>query len=286
METLWQRRRILIWGKTRPELSKKYREIVCTGGVFQDTKRLVRLYPIPLRYMDDEKIFKKYQWIEADVAKSGSDTRPESFKIRADNIVTFDVIPTKRGNWDERAKWVMNDGNIYQSVEAIKERQGVDNTSLGLVKPSVVKDIRYSLFRQEEKEKFWQNYRNAISQMELPLDPETEHLVKPLSPADFRFKITFRCNDSRCQVDHQFSVLDWETDALYFTLRQKGDSPHVAAQKVVDKLQNQVCSPDNDLYFFLGNISSHPDTFTIVGLWYPKKKLSEPQNEGQLSFGF
>ena len=58
METLWQRRRILIWGKTCPELSKKYREIVCTGGVFEDTKKLVRLYPIPLRYIDDEKILK------------------------------------------------------------------------------------------------------------------------------------------------------------------------------------------------------------------------------------
>jgi hypothetical protein len=34
----WETRRILIWGKTRPELSKKHRETVCTGGVFEDTK--------------------------------------------------------------------------------------------------------------------------------------------------------------------------------------------------------------------------------------------------------
>ena len=45
METMWQRRRILIWGKTRPELSKKYREIVCTGGVFEDTKKTRPLIP-------------------------------------------------------------------------------------------------------------------------------------------------------------------------------------------------------------------------------------------------
>ena len=249
-------------------------------------RRLVRLYPIPLRYMDDEKIFKKYQWIEADVSKSSSDSRPESYKIRADNIVTFDVITTNRGNWDERAKWILNEGNSYQSVEAIKAQQKINGTSLGLVKPLHVKEVKYSSFPQEEKEKFWQNYRNAINQMDLPFDSETGHSVKPLSPADFRFKITFRCDDPRCLADHQFSVLDWEIDALYFTLRQRGDAPHIAAQKVVDKLLNQVCSPDNDLYFFLGNISSHPDTFTIVGLWYPKKKLAERKKEEQLSLGF
>src|SRR5690349_10297784 len=62
MSGAWERRRILIWGKTRPELSRNYRETVCTGGVFEDSGRLVRLYPIPLRYLDDEKYFKKYQW--------------------------------------------------------------------------------------------------------------------------------------------------------------------------------------------------------------------------------
>lgn len=285
MEHMWQRRKILIWGKTRPELSSKYREIVCTGGVFEDTKRLVRLYPIPLRYMDDKKIFKKYQWVEADVAKSSSDPRPESFKIRADNIVTLDAIPTKRGNWDERAKWIINDNNIYRSVEAIKDKQKIDNTSLGLVKPYQVKGIKYSAFPHAEQDKFWQNYRNAISQMELTLDPENEHIVKPLTPPDFRFKITFRCDDRHCQIDHQFSVLDWEIDALYFTLRKKGDAPHIAAKKVVDKLQ-QVCSAENDLLFFLGNISSHPDTFTIVGLWYPKYKMNMAQAREQLTFDF
>ena len=66
----WERRRILIWGKTRPELSAKYREIVCTGGVFEDTKCLVRLYPIPLRYLEDERV--------AFVSKSPKDPRPET----------------------------------------------------------------------------------------------------------------------------------------------------------------------------------------------------------------
>ena len=80
--SLWERKKILIWGKTRPELSKTHKETVCTGGVFEDTKKFVRLYPIPLRYLDDERYFKKYQWIEADVRKAMRDARTESYNIR------------------------------------------------------------------------------------------------------------------------------------------------------------------------------------------------------------
>lgn len=276
MQSKWEKRRILIWGKTRPELSTAYREIVCTGGIFADTKRLVRLYPIPLRYMDDEKYFKKYQWIEAFVTRSMSDPRPESYKIRADGIEVFDTIPTKSGgNWDERAEWVMQKENVFQSVEALQEQQSIDRTSLGLVQPKSITKIYAQPYNQSERDNFWEKYQNAVAQMELPLDPETQREIKPLTPPDYRFKIQFRCNDSRCQQDHNFGVLDWELDALYFNLRKQGKSPQHASDMVIDKLVTQVCALDKDLYFYLGNISTHPHIFTIVGLWWPKKKESK-----------
>lgn len=271
----WQQRRILIWGKTRPELSKSYREIVCTGGVFEDTRRLVRLYPVPLRYMDDERVFKKYQWIEGKVARSSSDPRPESYKIRPDGIVVLKKIPSRSGNWDARAEWIMQPENIFQSVEALKECQKKEHTSLGLIKPATVLDIRADKVNAQEKAEFTVRYEDRVRQMDLPLDPGTGRKIQPLRAADYRFRIRFRCDDSRCANVHNFSVLDWEMDALYFGLRIKKDSPAVAAKKVTDKLR-QVCAPDKDLYFFLGNISTHPQVFTIVGLWWPKKKKPLP----------
>src|SRR5580704_6023249 len=104
MSDAWERRRILVWGKTRPEVSRNYRETVCTGGVFEDTGRLVRLYPIPLRYLDDQKYFKKYQWITADVQPAGPrDKRPESYRIRFDRIEVGETIDTGRNSeWSER----------------------------------------------------------------------------------------------------------------------------------------------------------------------------------------
>lgn len=271
----WKRRRILIWGKTRPELSATYREVVCTGGVFEDTRRLVRIYPVPLRYLDDESKFKKYQWIEAEVARNLKDPRPESYKIRYTGIETGETIPTKRGNWDARADWVMQPENIFPSVEALQERQEADWTSLGLVRPAEVLDIKASRVSPKETEQFIERYREAVSQMELPLDPETGREIKPLRSADFYFRIHFRCDDPRCSGVHKFKVLDWEMDALYFRLRQDR-SRQAAAEGVVGKLR-EITGPGKDFYLFLGNIFSHPKKFTAVGLWYPKKKPADPQ---------
>jgi hypothetical protein len=108
--------------------------------------------------------------------------------------------------------------------------------------------------------------------MELPLDAETGNEIKPLRPADYRFKIRFVCRNDTCG-GHEFSVLDWELDALYSKMRRGGMGAGAAAGKVVEKLKD-ACGSDKDLYFFLGNIASHPTTFTIVGLWYPR---SQPQ---------
>lgn len=273
MEGKWERRKILIWGKTRPEVSKSYREIVCTGGVFADTKRLVRLYPIPLRYMDDEKIFKKYQWIEADVKKADNDARPESYRIRADGIQVFDTIPSKSGNWDARAEWIMHPQNIFQSVEELQSQQLIDLTSLGLVKPKVVTKVTAEPTNRAHQDEFWKRYQDSLQQMALPMEDNEQRDVKPLKPPEYKFKFHFRCDDPRCKQDHEFGILDWEVDALYFGCRQRqGDSPQVASQKVLSMLRDDVCSEETDLYFYLGNISNHPRNFTIVGLWRPKKQ--------------
>lgn len=272
MSDKWEKRKILIWGKTRPELSMSYKETVCTGGVFEDTKRFVRLYPIPLRYLDDERYFKKYQWIEAYVTKASRDARRESYKIRADEIRVLDTIEPKSGNWDARAEWIFQPENVFQSVEALQEAQQRDNTSLGIIKPGSVKEIKVEKVSEKDKAEFWQRYQAALQQMDLQFEPEPKAGVKPLSPPDFRFKVVFRCDDDRCTKDHEFSVLDWEIDALYFNLKKKGDSPEIASQKVVSKLKDDVCSPAKDLHLYLGTMANHPHIFSIVGLWYPKKK--------------
>jgi hypothetical protein len=88
----FEKRRILIWGKTAPELSAKYYETVCTGGVTDDGEP-IRLYPIPLRYLSEGSQFKKYQWITVGVKQSDSDPRPESYKVAYDSLEIGESIP-------------------------------------------------------------------------------------------------------------------------------------------------------------------------------------------------
>ena len=78
---------ILILIKTYPEISRKYTETVCTGGILADTSELVRLYPVRYRYLTGKDQFSKYQWIKARLRKSPSDARPESYKVAEDSII-------------------------------------------------------------------------------------------------------------------------------------------------------------------------------------------------------
>lgn len=270
-ESGWQRRKILIWGKTRPEISQKYREIVCTGGLFEDTKRLVRLYPIPLRYLNDEQFFRKYQWIEADVRRAEDDRRPESYRIRADNIALFDTIEAKR-TWAERAAWLLQPHNIYRSVEALQAQQAVDHTSLGLVRPKTVVQVKAEPLLKHDKQGYWNRYNRVLAQQVLNFADDMP-TVKPLTPPDYRFVVRFKCDDPACALVHNFSVLDWEVDALYFNLHtSKGDPPAIAAEKVRVQIETR-CGPKHDTMFFLGNISNYPHIFTIVGFWSPVRNM-------------
>lgn len=280
----WVRKKILIWGKTRPELSTTYRETVCTGGVFEDTRRFVRLYPIPLRFLDDQHFFKKYQWIEADVRKATGDPRPESYNIRPDSIVIGDTIKTNKGDWSDRAAWVLQPGNTFATVSALLAARETDGTSIGMVKPDQVLGFPVERYPAQERNEWWAKYRTIAERPDLPF-MEGDRTVNPISPPDYRFKVKFRSGDK----EHEFSILDWEVDALYFNLLRSGRSPQAACEEVTTFIRQRVCGPDQDTYFFLGNMIAHPNSFSVVGLWYPKKakppKAAKPKPSRRTTVG-
>ena len=49
----WKEKRILVLGMTYPAYSYKYVENVCTGGIDERTKKMVRIHPVPLRYLKE-----------------------------------------------------------------------------------------------------------------------------------------------------------------------------------------------------------------------------------------
>ena len=72
--------KILITVKSYPTLSKKYAELVCTAGV-NETGQWRRIYPVQFRQLNIEEKYKKYQWIEVELKKSTSDSRPETYQV-------------------------------------------------------------------------------------------------------------------------------------------------------------------------------------------------------------
>lgn len=280
MQINWERRRILIWGKTRPEVSKTYRETVCTGGIFEDTGRMVRLYPIPLRYLDESTVFQKYQWIEADVARSADrDPRPESFRIRFKGITVGGKIGTSKGTWSERAEWVLQPSNIFQSVEALQAKQRENRTSLGIVTPKEIVEVHRELYTPRERDEFWWKYKEAVAQLEMEFDDD-EQPTRPLPPPDYRFFLRFRCDDLGCHYIHKFSILDWELDALYFNMKRKYGEEQ-AALKVTDDVEKKLRHTTGNTRLFLGNTAAHPQNFSVVGLWYPTKVQSPRLFDGE-----
>jgi hypothetical protein len=262
----WQRKWLLIWGTTSPEFSKKYYETVCTGAIDGETGKLVRIYPVTLRYMAEP--FGLYRWIEAEVVRNTSDFRPESYKIKQDSITLGESIGTEGDGWERRAQLVLQPSNVYSSVESLRARQERDRTSLGLVKPKKIKRI-YTKRRDPAERVEWEQKRDeAMLQKDFLVDVEST--VKELTFIPIEYRVEFGCDDPACP-GHDMSILDWGT----YQLGRKGfadGGAEKANRWVKQKLQEILDPTTRESYLFLGNTKAHPQNFMIVGFFYPPRQ--------------
>lgn len=265
----WMQKKLLIWGKTYPEFSTKYYETVCTGAIDGDTGKLVRIYPITLRYMKEP--FKTYHWIEARIEKNTSDPRPESYRIDQDSIKVVGHLDTKKA-WAKRSEWVLRESNLFKSAEALRSAQANDGTSLGLVKPKEIRRV-YCKKRPESDRQEWDEHRErALAQRDLFVDAEAK--TKDLAYMPIQYRACFRCDDPDCKTEHDMSILDWGTYVL--SRRQYADRGAAMAERdVIEHIEKCMDLAKNDAYFFLGNTQAHPQNFMIVGLYYPPKKADD-----------
>ena len=273
---MWEKKRLLIWGKTYPEFSKKYYETVCTGALDADTRRLLRIYPVQLRYMKEP--FHLFDWIEANVERNPGDPRPESYRIQQDSIKFLEHIGTKQTEWAERAQLVLSGMNVFPSVPALLDAQARHGTSLGLVKPHRLHFYAKRCAPEEKAE--WEAKRElARCQKDLFVDADT--MTKELHFIPVRYRAKFLCADADCATEHDMTILDWGIYVLSWKRFLERGGPQ-ADKDVLDKLAQLTDESRADTYFFLGNTAAHPASFMVVGLFYPPlaKKISDG---GQLS---
>ena len=260
--------RILIFGKTYPELSTKYTETVCTGGLREDG-RPVRLFPVWLRYLEGNKQYKLYQWIDVPITKSTQDPRPESFRIDPTRLVCRELVDTDGGTWRRRKELVFRDRNWhFGGLDALREAERTTKRSIGLIKPGSVDDVRVIRKEPGEREAFERKRRRlqAVKESDL-FDPD----YRMLSFLENDIRLYWRCED-RCKtchrVPHAMNILDW---GLLELARREG------RDKALSRLQSVANLSKHDFRLFLGTFRLHPKNFGVIGLWYPPLEKESDQ---------
>ncbi|HEY2841590.1 MAG TPA: hypothetical protein VGJ26_20690 [Pirellulales bacterium] len=253
---------VLITVKTYPIPSATYDELVCTAGVTR-TGDFVRLYPINFRDLPYEKQYRKYQWIEVLATRHvGRDVRRESYRPDSSTIKPLGPpVSTSGGTWSERAKFVL--AKKANSLEDLMDRQKVDRTSLGIFRPEHISDLVISPDDPAWKPKFLEELRQAR------IWEHRKHTLEPPRKVPFKFQYRFQCDDPRCSGKHQIMIEDWEVGALYWKMIDGGASPPIAAEKVREKFLDELCGPKKDTHFFVGTVLAHPNTWVVIGVFYP-----------------
>lgn len=262
--------RVLIWGKTYPELSRKYAETVCTAGV-RENGEPIRLYPVPLRYLDGAGQYKLYDWIDAPISKSSIDSRPESYKVDAAKIRRIGHIEPDKGGWEQRAAYIFRDPSWqFASMSALLESQARSGQSIGIIAPGKVERVSVTFKPERARREYEDRMRDIQSQVNFFL-PE----YKELGHRPFEIRLHWRCQEA-CNVctrkSHEMQVLDWGL----MELARKNEWDHNLAKA---RLEELALSGKYDFRLFLGNMKQYQKSFVIIGLWYPQRIVASTQVE-------
>lgn len=255
--------------KAYPALSRKYGEVSCIAGVRLDGPggpAWIRLYPVPFRSLESEKQFKKYQPIRLRVGTHAGDRRPETRRPDRDSIETLGEQIDSRGDWDRRRRFV--EPLLLPSMCEIERRRKQDGTSLGAFRPKRVVDI---VIEATDVRADKQEIARAFAAQPSLLDgidaAEQANQIRELDHVPYRFKYRYECDDHGCS-GHTQSIIDWEIVTYYRRIRDYDDW----RERLKARWIGDLCAPGRDTAFFVGNMHQHPNSFLVLGVWWPPRK--------------
>jgi len=259
--------RILVAVKTYPTLSEKYKELACTAG-FREDGSWIRLYPIPFRLLDAGRQYKKYQWIEVDLAHNKGDQRPESHRVlNTDNIKLLNAIGTER-QWSDRRKLVLGNKKIHTNLKEIIGLAHSNKVSLVVFKPTEILEFVAEPADPEWPQDKINGILNGLKQGHLFEDQNMEDFkIMPKLP----YKFSYRFKDD-AGVESKLMIEDWEIGQLYWNC-EKNYGKDQAVAKVRQKYMDDFVKT-KDLYLFLGttyewHIRKAKNPFVIIGTFHP-----------------
>ncbi len=194
----------------------------------------MRLYPIPLRYLEKEQKYKQWSWAEFEVQKSPSDRRKESYIVRQDTIRVLGQIESEAERFDLLSKGIVQD---RETLDVLKKN---DRTSIGLV------EIDVEDFTAESRRKEWEKEKPHIKQSHLYV------AKKPLEQAAMEIQIHFRCkNNAACKV-HHCSLIGWEYTEALRKFVSKYESLDGAFMRLKNTLEERYKNPSKRTFALMG----------------------------------
>jgi hypothetical protein len=261
---------VLVTVKAYPQPSRTYGETVCVAGVRTDTDVPVwiRIYPVAYRELAFADRFKKYQLMNLRAFRSSSDQRPESYKPNIPSATLGEVIGTEH-NWRRRWDYLKSLAGATTACELYAAQDDPTAPSLGLVKPRLVDRLDI-----EPNDAFSAD-KQQLADLAAAGDLfSTERSA--LEPAPYRLKYHYFCMADGCKGHHQ-TLIDWEAGQAARNWKSSGRPDDELPALLRQKFFDQMCAPDRDTHFFLGNQHQHRRSFLVLGVfWPPAASRPEP----------
>lgn len=253
-----ERTRVLITVMTYPHPSRGYQELLCTAGVTESLE-WVRLYPIDYRYRPKGQQFRKYQWIEVDLAPNGqgNDNRKESRRPALESIRIMGEPLSTKSKWASRREII--DRMPHNTVKELRALYESDRVSLGIVRPTSVIDLKIEPADGEWKPE-WQRLFNQLKLFGPP--------QKPLRKIPYKFSYVFECDDN--SQPHKAMIEDWELGVLWLNEVVRLGSEEKAAESVRNKYLDELCRSDKDTRFFMGTTFPY-NSWVVLGVFWPPR---------------
>lgn len=256
-----ERMRLLITVKAAPNPSETYGETVCVAGIRIDREphQWIRLYPINFRELENDRKFKKYDIVSLEARPARPDPRAESYRPLIHTVQT----ETSLGTWKKRKPFIIDQVQLSMCEVLAAVRASPPARSLAAIRPRMVKDLLikpHPGWSAAEQAKI----DNYLRQGDLLNSGPRTALEAP------RFKgwYEYLCQSPTCK-GHQQGIYDWEWVALQRKLRGRSDAETRAELR--RKFFDQMCGPEYDTIFYVGNQAKHQQGFMVLGVFYPKR---------------
>lgn len=257
----FERARLLVLCKTYPSPSAGYVETSCVAAMTEHGQ-LLRLYPVPFRLLQEDLQFRKWQWIEVDIAKTSKDRRPESRRIRADALRCLGEPLSTHQDWVARRPYIdlLRKFHSFEELDQARQREGV---TLGLLVRQEVVSLELAPAKQPD----WSLEdiaKLSTAQGDLFSEPDRQSL-RQLEKLPYDFHYRYRSTDRPDADVQKHKIVDWEAGALYRNVRSRPAGDWQAAFRAKYELE----LPSKDLMLLMGTIHRFPDQWLIVSVIAP-----------------